>query len=111
MFFLISTPGVVIIFFVDIVRQLHLGMDNYISAGVCEIFNFIWTVVACVVFGFKLGWGFEGVLWGIPVGQGLGFVGYLLNFRFNKNFKKLPAIFTCEDFTCRKKDKKYFFRI
>jgi hypothetical protein len=106
MFFVLSTPGMIIIFYVDILRQMHLGMNNYISAGICEIFNFMWSVLACWLFGFKFEWGFHGLLMAIPVGQGLGFVGYFLNFVFNPNFKQIPKIFSCEDLKCLKKSRR-----
>lgn len=75
-----------VIFFCDIIRQLHFGMNCYLSGSVCEILNFGWVLFFCYMLADFAGLGYRGILIAFVCSQILGYVGYLLNFTFNKNF-------------------------
>lgn len=100
------TPGLIIVFCVDIIRQIHLGTGNYISGFLCEIGNFIVTIFTCWFVGFKLDYKYIGILWSISIGQGIGFIIYFLNFTFNKNFKEIQSVASFKNICKKKKIKK-----
>ena len=78
-----------LVFFSDGLRQLHLGVNCYIPAAIIEMVNFGNTGLWSWLLAVKLDLQFKGVLLSLLCSQSIGYCAYILNFCVNKSFREV----------------------
>jgi hypothetical protein len=92
-FLLVAAPAMLVIYFTDVIRQLHFGMNCYVGACVCESLCFMYVIFWGWFLGLYMGYGMWGILSAFAISEISGYAGYLINFLFNKDFYDIPIFF------------------
>ena len=96
-FFICVIPTVVLLFNIDILRQLNLGMSNYLTCFICEIVNTITSIFFPFVFAFWFQFGYYGIIFGTAVGQLGGYISQVVFICFAPYMKDFRmALFSCK---------------
>jgi hypothetical protein len=90
---LVAAPAMLVIYFTDVIRQLHFGMNCYVGAFVCESLCFLYVIFWGWFLGLYMGYGMWGILSAFAISELSGYMGYLINFLFNKDFYDIPIFF------------------
>lgn len=105
-FFMVAGPAMLVIYFTDVIRQLHFGMNCYVGACVCEILSFFYTIFWAWYLGIYLQYDFWGILGAFAISQFSGYLGYFVSFLFNKAFYDIPIFFNTKKALKKQNSKK-----
>ena len=90
-FFISVIPTIVFLFNIDILRQLNLGMSNYLTSFICEVLNTISSILMPYILTFWFDFGFYGIIFGTALGQLGGYLAQVISILLVPHMKDFRA--------------------